>query len=253
MFSLDLDCTQESKDLLIADLWEHGSTGIVELDAVRVRAFFDDDADAALTAEKFGGTAKKAEEFDWVTRSQESLQPMPVGQKFFLVPQWRDDPAPAGRFRIVVNNGLAFGTGRHETTRLCLELLEEYVRPGMTVVDVGTGSGILALAAKLLGAAKVIACDIDPLAVEVAAEAGVEVFVGSAPAIAPGIADIVVANISPECLREMAAEWPRLMKAGGIAILSGIEAHDQLPFEPIASRAEAEWRAYVIAQKPSQT
>jgi ribosomal protein L11 methyltransferase len=253
MFSLDLDCTQESRDLLIADLWEHGSAGIVELDAFRVRAFFGDDADAARMAEKFGGSAKPAEEFDWVAQSQESFQPMAVGEKFFLAPQWRDDPTPEGRFRIVVNNGLAFGTGRHETTRLCLELLEEYVRPGMTVVDVGTGSGILAIAAKLLGAATVVACDIDPLAVEIAAEAGVEVFVGSAPAIASGVADIVVANISPECLRDMAAEWPRLLRAEGIAILSGVEAHDELPFEPVATRAESEWRAYVIAQKPSHT
>jgi ribosomal protein L11 methyltransferase len=253
MFSLDLDCTQETKDLLIAELWEHGSTGIVELDAVRIRAFFDDEVGAARTSKKFDGTATQAEEVDWVSRSQESLQPMEVGKKFFLVPQWREDPAPDGRFRIVVNNGLAFGTGRHETTRLCLELLEEYVLPGMTVVDVGTGSGILALGAKLLGARRVIACDIDPLAVEVAAAAGIDVFIGSAPAIASGVADVMVANISPECLREMAAEWPRLIKQGGHAILSGVEAQDELPFAPIATRAEAEWRAYVIRQKPSQT
>ena len=67
------------------------------------------------------------------------------------------------------------------------------------------------------------------------------------------MADVVVANISPEWLREMAAEWPRLMKPDGHAILSGVEAHDQLPFTPIAMRAEAEWRAYVLAQKFSQT
>jgi ribosomal protein L11 methyltransferase len=253
MFSLDLDCTQESKDLLIAELWEHGSLGIVELDAVRLRAFFDDAADAARTSEKFGGTATQAEDLDWISRSQEGLQPIEVGTKFFLVPQWRDDPTPEGRFRIVVNNGMAFGTGRHETTRLCLELLEKYVRPGMTVVDVGTGSGVLALGARLLGAARVIACDTDPLAVEVAAEAGLDVFIGSAPAIAGGIADVVVANINPECLREMAAEWPRLMKPGGYAILSGVEARDELPFHPIETRVEAEWRAYVIGQSPSQT
>jgi ribosomal protein L11 methyltransferase len=171
---------------------------------------------------------------------------MEVGQKFFLVPQWRDDPAPPGRFRIEVNNGQAFGTGRHETTRLCLELLEKYVKPGMTVIDVGTGSGILARAAQLLGARRVIGCDTDPVAVEVAAAAGLDVFVGSAPALATGVADVVVANISPECLREMAGEWGRMLAAGGVAILSGVEERDELPFSPIETRAEAEWRAYVV-------
>lgn len=253
MFSLDLDCTQETKDLLSFELWEYGCIGVVELSDSRLRVFFDDDSGEARTSEKFGGTAVRAKEIDWVAQSQEGFQPQNVGRKFFLVPQWRGDETPEGRFRIVVNNGLAFGTGRHETTRLCLALLEEYVRPGMTVVDIGTGSGILALGARLLGAARVIGCDIDPLAVEVAAETGVDVFIGSAPAIASGIADVVVANISPECLREMAGEWTRLLKPGGHAILSGVEAHDVLPISPIETRAEAEWRAYVIAQKPSQT
>src|ERR1700738_1813831 len=95
------------------------------------------------------------------------LQPMTVGARFFLVPEWRDDPTPAGRFRIAVNPGQAFGTGVHETTRLCLEAIEEFVRPGSAVLDVGTGSGILARAAALLGAKRVYGCDVDPVAVEI--------------------------------------------------------------------------------------
>jgi ribosomal protein L11 methyltransferase len=252
MFSLDLDCTQETKDLLIADFWDLGSSGIVELDGTHLRVFFDDDAEARAMAEKFGVAAHVWENIDWVAKSREDIEPMNVGEKFYLVPQWRDDPTPAGRLRIEINNGLAFGTGRHETTRLCLEFLEQQVKPGMTVFDVGTGSGILAQAATLLGAKTVIACDIDPLAVEVAAAAGLNVFIGSAESLASARADIVVANISPETLREMAGEFPRLLKPGGHAILSGVEAHDQLPFEPIDTRGEAEWRAYLI-QKPSQT
>jgi ribosomal protein L11 methylase PrmA len=77
-------------------------------------------------------------------------------------------------------------------------------------------------------------------------------FVGSAPALASGRADLLVANISPEALRELAGEFPRLLKPGGHAILSGVEAHDEIPFPHVASRAEAEWRAYLV-QKPSQT
>jgi ribosomal protein L11 methyltransferase len=252
MFSLDLDCTQENKDLLIADFWELGSSGIVEVDATHLRVFFDDDGEAAAMSEKFGVTAKVWDDVDWVEQGRLNIEPMEVGKRFFLVPQWRADPTPAGRLRIEINNGLAFGTGRHETTRLCLEFLEELVRPGMTVIDIGTGSGILAQAALLLGAGTVIACDIDPLAVEVAAAAGLNAFIGSAPAMASGRADLLVANISPEALRELADEFPRLLKPGAHAILSGVEAHDEIPFAHIASRAEAEWRAYLV-QKPSQT
>jgi ribosomal protein L11 methyltransferase len=246
MFSLDIDCTQDTRDVLIAELWDRGSTGIVELDSGALRAYFDDEFEARRLAEQFDTILSIPEEIDWVAQSRESLQPMLVGDRFFLVPEWRDDRAPEGRLRIVVNNGQAFGTGRHETTRLCLELLEKYVKPGMTVVDVGTGSGILAKGAQLLGAARVIGCDVDPLAVEVAASAGLTVFVGSAAAIATGVADVVVANISPECLREMATEWPRMLVPGGVAILSGVEDRDELPFSPIETRAEAEWRAYVV-------
>src|ERR1700720_323256 len=139
MFSLEIECDPEDRDLLIAELWEQGS-------------------------------------------------------RFFLVPAWRDDPAPAGRFRITVNPGMAFGTGVHETTQLCLEALEKYLTPGMTVLDVGTGSGILAEAARLLGARFVYACDTDPVAVQIAGHG----FVGSVDAIAGASVDLVVANISPE-------------------------------------------------------
>jgi ribosomal protein L11 methyltransferase len=247
MFSLDLTCTQETKDFLIADFAELGSSGIVELDSTHLRVFFDDDAEAPAMSEKFGVAAHIWENIDWVSKSREDIEPMNVGEKFFLVPQWRDDPTPAGRLRIEINNGLAFGTGRHETTRLCLQFLEELVKPGMTVIDVGTGSGILAQAAGLLGAAKVIACDVDPLAVEVAHAAGLNVFIGSTEALASHQADLLVANISPETLRELAAEFPRLLKPNGQAILSGVEYTDSLPFTTLETRSEAEWRAYLVS------
>src|SRR5258706_11242612 len=117
---------------------------------------------------------------------------------------------------------MAFGTGVHETTRLCMEALEDYVRPGMTVLDVGTGSGILARAADLLGAGKVFACDIDPVAIEIAAMG----FVGSANAVADDAADIVVANISPEALLALAPDLMRVRRPGGVLLASGIEVHE---------------------------
>src|SRR5581483_8000934 len=153
MFSLEIECDPEDRDLLIADLWDLQSTGIVELSNSRVRAFFEESADRSELSRQFpGSTFRIEEDRDWVQSARDLLQPMEVGSRFFLAPEWRDDPTPAGRFRIVVNPGMAFGTGVHESTRLCLEALEELVRPGAIVLDVGTGSGILAQAASLLGA-----------------------------------------------------------------------------------------------------
>src|SRR5262245_10876733 len=143
MFSLEIECDPTDRDLLIAELWEQGSAGIVELTPARVRAFFEDTAGrAALRALYPGASLRVEEQIDWVQSARDLMRPMEVGQRFFLVPEWLDDPAPRGRFRIAVNPGMAFGTGVHETTQLCIEALEEYVAPGMTVLDVGTGSGI---------------------------------------------------------------------------------------------------------------
>jgi ribosomal protein L11 methyltransferase len=220
MFSLEIECDPEDRDLLIAELWDHRSAGIVELSAARVRAFFEDTADQAELSVLFPGAALRIEEErDWVQSARDLLQPMEVGTRFFLVPEWRDDPAPDGRFRIVVNPGMAFGTGVHETTRLCMEALEEFVRPGASVLDVGTGSGILARAARLLGAAKVYACDTDPVAVEISKTG----FVGSADAVAAASVDLVVANINPETIVRIARDLVRVLRPGGVLLASGLE------------------------------
>src|SRR5882724_9942399 len=132
MFSLEIDCDAEDRDLLIAELWEQGSEGIVELSPTEVRAFFDDGADRRTLLASFPGARERQEvERDWVQSARDLLQPMEVGRRFFLVPEWRDDPAPQGRFRITINPGMAFGTGVHETTQLCMEALEQYCQPGM--------------------------------------------------------------------------------------------------------------------------
>src|SRR6185312_9391276 len=157
MFSLEIESDADTRDLLIADLWEQGSCGIAEPEGHMVRAFFEDSAERdALIARYPGAAIRIEEERDWVQSARDLLQPMEVGARFFLVPEWRNDPAPPGRFRVTVNPGMAFGTGVHETTRLCIEALEDFVLPGSAVLDVGTGSGILARAAALLGAAPVI-------------------------------------------------------------------------------------------------
>ncbi|MDQ6705669.1 MAG: 50S ribosomal protein L11 methyltransferase [Acidobacteriota bacterium] len=268
MFFLNIRCKPEEKDILVANLWERGSTGIIEDDlpggCCCLSAYFDNGAPACALSQEFNARSEAAEDLDWIELARERLQPMEVGARFFLVPEWRDDPTPPGRFRIVINSGLAFGTGAHETTRLALELVEEYIKPGMTFADVGTGSGILSEAAAHMGAARIVACDVDQTAVEVAArnfrKAGITAlaFTGSANALRSDSSDAMTANITPEWIVALAPEWMRVLRPGGFAILSGFEALDvervslalQHAGARIAeTRAEAEWRAVVAYRR----
>ncbi|MBZ5596590.1 MAG: 50S ribosomal protein L11 methyltransferase [Acidobacteriia bacterium] len=263
MFSLYLECRQEEKDLLIAELWDRGSCGITESDlrggGCGLSAFFEADASAPELAGDFSSWSARwqAEEpRDWVAIARRRLEPLCVGARFFLVPDWRDDPTPPGRFRIEVNPGMAFGTGAHESTQLCLEALEREIKPGMTVLDVGTGSGILARAAALVGAHRVIACDIDPVAVELARQPSS--FVGTADAVRTGTVDLVVANISPEAIIALAPEVMRVLRAQGVAIVSGFEGAEVGGIEAALaangatvreSHAKNIWSAVVVGKR----
>ena len=226
--SLEIECGTQEKDLLVAELWEEGSTGIVELTESHLRAFFEDGADRTVLAERFHASGWKLEEQqDWVAMSRAGFEPLLVGERFFLVPAWRNDPAPEGRFRVAVNPGMAFGTGRHETTQMRLAALESYVQPGISVLDVGTGAGILAQAAVLLGAGSVWACDNDPDAVQIAqAIAGSNLFLGSVDAVRSGSAGVIVANISPEAIIRLAPDLMRSLRPGGSLLVSGFERHE---------------------------
>ena len=219
MFSLEIECDQARHDWLLAELFDFAPLGVVELDG-RLRVFFEDSADRAqLLACYPSALLRQEEDRDWVGHARAMLQPIPVGSRFFLVPEWRDDPAPEGRFRIAVNPGMAFGTGIHPTTQLCLEALEEFVKPGAVVLDVGTGQGILARAAQLLGAAKVVACDIDPVAIEIAGMG----FVGSVDAVRSASVDLAAANISPEAIVKLAPDLLRVRRPHGTILASGFE------------------------------
>ncbi len=163
-----------------------------------------------------------------------------VGRRLVVCPTWIDYAPRAGEVVIRLDPGMAFGTGQHATTRLCLEALESRLRPGreasLSVLDVGTGSGILAIAAALLGATRVVALDVDLVAVDVAcrnvAVNGVESLVqvqegsvGATPALPDADAlrfDMVLANISTAAITAMAPALARAVAPGGILVASGI-------------------------------
>ena len=140
----------EHADILTANLWEAGTLGIVE-GAGFVDAFFKD----ADSAHPFG-EPQQSPEVDWVKQTRDSFTPLLIGERFYIAAPWHTDPTPTGRLRLEINPGLQFGTGQHATTRKCLEALEKVVKPGISVLDVGSGSGILSLAARLLGAKRVV-------------------------------------------------------------------------------------------------
>ena len=124
------------------------------------------DLDAAALLQRFAEFSpelREEEPTDWERVTREAWPPLCVGERFYLVAPW-DEAAvtPAGRLRLEIYPGMACGTGRHPATQLCLQAIERYVRPGARVLDVGSGSGILSDAARLMGAAQVIGCDIDP-------------------------------------------------------------------------------------------
>ncbi|MCA8062511.1 50S ribosomal protein L11 methyltransferase [Burkholderia sp. AU38729] len=172
-------------------------------------------------------TVREVEEQDWVRLTQSQFEPIPIGERIWVVPSWHDAPDPDALI-LELDPGLAFGTGSHPTTRLCMEWLEQSVKPGQSVLDYGCGSGILAILAKKCGANPVIGIDIDPQAVESARQNSernrAEVTYGLPDACPDGEFDVVVANILSNPLKLMASMLASKVKPGGRIALSGVLA-----------------------------
>jgi ribosomal protein L11 methyltransferase len=246
LFSLLLRVPEQDQDLVIAELWEHGTTGVVQHHGA-LEAFFDDGAHSTALLRhfaQFSPEIRPSEHADWVRHTEESFPPQLIGDRFVLVPPWNHDPTPPGRIRLEINPGLACGTGWHPCTRLCLKALEQTVRIGDRVLDVGVGSGILTVAASLLGAGLVVGCDIDPEAVRIARERTlVPLFIGSVEAVASDSFDILVANISAEAAGDLFHDFRRLAR---VLILSGFQESPELPAPATATEESEGWLCLVI-------
>lgn len=207
------------------------------------------------------------EEEDWAESWKEHFRPLSVGRRLVVVPAWLANDEPE-RLPIVLEPGMAFGTGAHPSTRLCLEALEERVRPGDVVVDVGCGSGILGIAAARLGARRVLACDIDADAVAAARRGAelngltgtIEVFHGSVAEAAARLsqrkADVVLANIlAPTLEALLRAGLIGLARRDGVIVLAGIlsgqrdgvaRAAEKAGLRLTAETAEGDWVALIF-------
>jgi ribosomal protein L11 methyltransferase len=249
VFSLRLHAPPEEEDYLLAELSECGVSGITE-EAGGLRAFFGDDGDASGLIERFARyrpELSEVEPVDWAQVSRDAWPPLRIGQRFYLVAPWCEIETPAGCLRLEIEPGMACGTGRHPATQLCLEALEKYLRPGAAVLDVGTGSGILSQAARLLGASRVVGCDVDADAIAIARRrVHLPLFVGSADAVRSQSQDLIVANIDAASVELLAPDIERVRKPASTLILSGFPEWDApRGFDPRDRLQREEWLCLV--------
>ena len=269
------------QDGISPDTWDEGQ--VPPPQSLTLRAYFP--ADDALEATKSQlETAlgrmrlmypmptpayRRVEEDDWAEAWKAHYEPLRVGKRLMIRPQWIDTPLAPGDIEIALDPGMAFGTGSHPTTQLCLQALEDLVRPAQSVLDLGSGSGILSIAAAKLGAGQVLALDTDSIAVDATRQNAQANGVGHKVIAERGSHDcllssarrfdLIVVNILARIIIEMANErLGDIVRQGGLAIFSGIidtqvdEVEDALRktgLRPYARRQLGDWML-VEAKRP---
>jgi ribosomal protein L11 methyltransferase len=209
--------------------------------------------------------SEELHEEDWANNWKKYYKPSKIGEKIVVKPIWEDYSKKDDEIVIDLDPGMAFGTGEHETTRMCIQALEKYVKKDSVIFDVGCGSGILAIAAAKLGAKNSIGVDLDPVAVESAKENvaynnvnNIEILEGNLLDVVKGKADIVVANIIAEIICILTEDVSKAINQGGYFITSGI-IHDRVEmvttkleecgFEVIKINKDGEWNCIIAKLK----
>ena len=267
MLVYHLPGTFETREHHLDLLWEAGATGLEER-AGLIRAYFDEQAD--LPAEIGDGEWREEAEQDWQAEFKRTLRPVQAGRVTIVAP-WQRGEVPAGQLALVIEPGMAFGTGHHATTRMAVEALGELNLQGKRVLDVGTGSGVLAIAAALLGAGWALGVDIDPITIPIARQNALDngvnplaaqfeegtLGLGDLPALEEAPFDVLVANLYAELHDLLVGEYASHMAEGAPLILTGIltsklelvrGALEREDFEDVQVREDGEW-ALVTARR----
>ena len=216
-------------------------------------------------------TVNAVAEADWADAWKEYFHVMRIGERIVLKPSWREHSPGPQDIVIEVDPGRAFGTGQHETTQMCLIELERRLQPGMTVLDVGSGSGILSVGAALLGARHVDAVDIDAAAVSATRENATSNHVSDRVSVRQGSLgvawpfegssanayDLVLGNLSARTVRELSSELLAALTEKGIALVSGIVAEQEescveallrAGANNLQRHADGDWRLLIVSQ-----
>jgi len=244
-------------------LFELGTTGIVTLEEqdyeVKLGGYFEEHANAEQIAREIqaeferagrvrdlrGVSVSSIPDQDWLQKWKEGFEPIEIGSRLIIAPSWKLPHKSDGRLIVQIDPGMAFGTGTHETTRMCLEAIEARWRNGR-LLDVGTGTGILAIAAALLQpGSRITAIDIDPQAVAVAREnaainnvsSSIEIIEGGPRDFTGRGFDMVVANLTAEVIIGLVADLTECLAVAGMLILSGILTTLEADVENSATRA----------------
>ncbi|MCK5237605.1 MAG: 50S ribosomal protein L11 methyltransferase [Deltaproteobacteria bacterium] len=265
---------EERKDIAAHIIMEAGSSGVEEISKgsnINIIGFIETEQSLNISQIKkelskvgYSLSVSEYNETGWEHKWKKGIKPVSVGS-FFVRPTWSKAKTPSGKKLIMIDPGMAFGTGTHPTTKLCLKAISEVISvKGKTVLDVGTGSGILAIGAFKLKASKVMGTDNDPVALKVA-RANTRLnkssisFSGRNLSSLKGGFDVVIANIISGTLKELKKELKGKVKKGGALILSGIlnnEVDDlQNSFTDDSFIKEknlksGEWSAIVMSRKP---
>jgi ribosomal protein L11 methyltransferase len=230
--------TGELASLGAAGIWERGEPTAGD---TKLAAYFEPTANLdqvrnamAFLFQRTGMTCPTLElaiikDQDWGEEWKKAWTSFPMGDRFFVIPSWEHPSCPPQRTPIHIDPGQAFGTGTHETTQLTLEAMERWIASGAILLDLGTGSGILAIAATHLGAKHVFACDTDPVAVDVAREnlernsaQTVGLLCASIDAVADAAIDFLVCNLTADVITTTFSDIHRALRADGISVFSGI-------------------------------
>jgi ribosomal protein L11 methyltransferase len=240
MYSLRLKCALNEVDFISGELWEAGTAGIREMEdadgVVLIAGFETNDRRATLMRFFASHSLQWIQEdsMDWAEETRRAWPPREIGQRIFLAPPWCVIETPAQRVRVIHNPGMACGTGEHPCTRLALNAIEAAEVAGKIVVDIGTGAGLLAIAALRLGARGAVGVDTDEAALSATRENFAlnnlphRLAAGSADCLRAGCANVTVANISGTVLLSIADELLRVTGTAGRLILSGF-TKDELP------------------------